>query len=143
VTPNTTFVTEQTIAGRPVRVPGHLLAAVEERGLDCTSVGAWLRVHDRALYDELHALGIGSLSRRDGTGHVAFHMIGPGGAIDREGLAIPAWVRDFLQAPSRSDLLAKLESSGARQRDVFIGVTLQGARGASCRISAECRSTDS
>lgn len=43
-----------------------------------------------------------------------------GGVVDSTGSAVPGWVRDFLLDPKQSDVLSKLERSGARERHAFI-----------------------
>lgn len=45
-----------------------------------------------------------------------------GGVVDSTGSAVPGWVRDFLLDPNQSDVLSKLERSGARERHAFIPV---------------------
>ncbi|HEU0013092.1 MAG TPA: hypothetical protein VFQ45_05385 [Longimicrobium sp.] len=65
--------------------------------------------------------------RTRGQGLVHLSLTGIGGAVDREGTALPAWIEEFLRAPERADVLSKLESSGAKECHVFVSVAVGGA----------------
>jgi len=52
-------------------------------------------------------------------------MIGVGGIVDSKGESISIWLTEFLT--KQHDVATKLALSGARERHVFIPVTLGGA----------------
>ena len=105
-----------------------LLRQVEDDGLAAVPRNDVLRRHRRDVYDAMANLGVDYMSmyRADGSGSVTFTMAGAGGAVDNEGLALSRWVEDFLADPGRADVRFKLDGV-APHRDVFIGVTLDGA----------------
>ena len=81
------------------------------------------------LFAELWDLGIewASCHRSPGRGEVHLEMEGIGGAGDTQGTAIPLWIRDFLEAPERTDVLYKLARSGAAECQAFVIVEFGGA----------------
>lgn len=106
-----------------------LLAELERRAVTSLPVNARLRVRDHQLFDRLESLGVDYVAQyqTDGSGKVTFHMMGPGGAIDSEGLAVPDWITSFVRDPARADVLMKLRTAPARRREIFVAVTLEGA----------------
>lgn len=103
-----------------------LLRVLEGHGIDNLYVDYRLKRIDRALFDEFDSLSITHVScyRRQGTGEVHLIMPGNGGAVDRQGSAVPAWVGEFLRDSARQDVLLKLQRSGAKERHVFVIVEL-------------------
>jgi len=93
-----------------------------------TPVDWWLERHHPRIFAALHALQIHSIAgfREAGTGQVYLGMTGAGGAVDPYGSAVPEWIAEFLNADDRSDVLKKLERSGAARRHVFVGVSFAG-----------------
>jgi len=109
-------------------LPG-ILAELDQIGLLRVMDVELLRHGSKDLHRQLQPLGIEHLDRYSdtGPGRYALTMMGTGGAIDSTGDSIAPWIGDFLRAPERSDVLAKLERSGAPLREVFVAVTLDGA----------------
>ena len=108
---------------------GALLQELEMQGLYNVRVDHWLKRSERWLFDALEALGIeGAFCYRlEGTGKVDLTLPGTGGAVDKNGSAVPGWISDFLRAPARSDVLEKLGRSGAKSCHVFVPVSFAGA----------------
>lgn len=92
-----------------------------------TPVDAFLRSSHPALFDRLKQLRIHSVSRYDpGTGRIFMGMTGFGGPVDPTGMEVPRWISEFLHGDDRQDVLRKLESSGAVECHVFVGVSFGG-----------------
>jgi hypothetical protein len=87
-----------------------------------------LRRRNESLFRELDDLEIDSVScfQVDGSGKVHLDMSGIGGAVDRLGRGVPAWIGEFLRDPQRADVLLKLRRSGAPDCHVFIPVEFGG-----------------
>jgi hypothetical protein len=105
-----------------------LLKELEDRGIHNVNVDYWLKRGVPALFDELDSLGIthASCYRVYGTGKVHLSMPGRGGAVDDKGSEVPKWLGDFLRDPARSDVLSKLQRSGAKDSHAFVIVSLCG-----------------
>jgi hypothetical protein len=105
-----------------------LLKELEDRGIHNVNVDYWLKRSAPTLFDELDSLGITHASqyRVLGTGKVHLSMPGRGGAVDDKGSEVPKWLGDFLRDPARSDVLSKLQRSGAKHRHAFVIVSLYG-----------------
>ncbi len=83
----------------------------------------------RTLSRWLVALGIDTIDcyHPAGEGKVHLSMPGRGGVVDTTGSSLPGWAATFLADPERADVVRKLRRSGARRREVFVPVTLDGA----------------
>jgi hypothetical protein len=109
---------------------GSVLSRCEELGVLTSLHVDWaLKRANPDLFLEFATLGIdwAGCYRYPGTGRVSFAMEGIGGWVDSEGVALPGWIAEFLNAPERQDVLHKLVVSGARERHVFIVVDFGGA----------------
>jgi hypothetical protein len=93
-----------------------------------TPVDWSLKNHSPHVFAALDALQIESIAcfREPGTGEAHLGMTGTGGAVDTQGRAVPEWIEEFLRAPRQTDVIAKLERSGAVQHHVFVGVSFAG-----------------
>lgn len=105
-----------------------LLKELEDRGIHNVNVDFWLKRDAPTLFDELESLGIthALCYRILGTGKVHLSMPGRGGAVDDKGSQVAQWLGDFLRDPARSDVLSKLQRSGAKHRHAFVIVSLYG-----------------
>jgi hypothetical protein len=106
-----------------------LIQELEARELHNVRVDHWLKWQDTVLFDELESLKItyAYCFQIPGSGKVHLGMPGIGGAVDEFGSAVPEWISGFLRAPSKSDVLSKLQRSGAAKHEVFVIVTFAGA----------------
>ena len=95
---------------------------------DFTPVDWSLKHRHPHIFSVLDALQIHSIAgfRGAGTGHVYLGMTGAGGPVDPYGSSVPGWIAEFLNAPDRTDVLRKLERSGAVRCHVFVGVSFAG-----------------
>jgi hypothetical protein len=106
-----------------------LIQELEAREIHNIHADHWLKWQDTALFDELESLKIthAYCYQSPGAGKVHLGMPGIGGAVDEYGSAVPEWIGEFLRAPTKSDVLSKLQRSGAAKREVFVIVTFAGA----------------
>jgi hypothetical protein len=114
---------------RAKRLLKDLPAFLEElEGEDITEIPRQLRRHEEPGSVEARArvLGIvsGNQSSTDFPGSIYLTIERSpertGGVVDSTGSAVTQWVRDFLMDPHQSDVLGKLERSGASERHAFI-----------------------
>ena len=106
-----------------------ILQQLNARGARSVRADHLLERIDPSLFWELDALGISSASCYElpGVGEVHFLMHGLGGASGYTGEEVSAWLAEFLRAPERADVLAKLARNAAPQKQAFIIATLHGA----------------
>ncbi|MFK5584155.1 hypothetical protein [Serinicoccus sp. LYQ131] len=114
---------------RAKRLLKDLPAFLEElEGREITEIPRQRRRHEgpKSLEGRARALGIvsGNQSSTDFPGSIYLTIEQSpertGGVVDSTGSAVPRWVRDFLLDPHQSDVLGKLERSGASERHAFI-----------------------
>lgn len=106
-----------------------LLQDCETFGVDGFVPVDWaLRRANPSLFEAFNSLQIDSVTcfRPFGSGEVHLGMTGGGGWVDTSGVSVPGWIRDFLLAPQRADVLSKLGRSGASERHVFVPVAFGG-----------------
>lgn len=105
-----------------------LLQGLESRGVYGLNVDYWLQRCDAVVFHEFDSCGIthASCYRTSGTGKVHLSMPGTGGVVDEKGSEVPRWLGGFLRHSARTDVLAKLQRSGARAREAFVVADLGG-----------------
>lgn len=106
----------------------YLLQRLESCGVHSTHIVGVSEVVER-IFDEMYELGIESADafRPSSGGNIQMLPVGIGGCVNEMGTDVPEWAEEFLSAPARSDVLAKLENAdGFLHREVFIECDMYG-----------------
>ena len=124
------FLADGTVSERVRRLAPRLLRDLEGAGWHrLPSVDLLQRDNFAVEADALRAMGCVALYcyETEGEGLLRLAQRGVVGSVDHRGESVPGWIADFLRAPERADVLAKLARAPAVERHVFVPVSFKGA----------------
>lgn len=124
------FLADGTVSEHVRKLAPRLVRSLEGTGWHRTPNVDLLKHEDFvAAAEPFRALGCIALYcyATEGEGMLRLGQGGVAGAIDSRGQSVPGWIEEFLRAPARADVLAKLARAPALERHVFVPVAFKGA----------------